>query len=205
MLNWLRNRLSPVKRDTPRWKELAEALETLWQDAFDPAFNKLANLRSIYTADKAGQLRKIEEYGGYYEQDMPEQSMPIYLSMRKLEMLQKETDIPIQSTINRLGIFGVQWIPLFALVADGEYGTKFYDGITEAVPDGSYLTSRGKLLVDQVFVTDIAIMPKLEQQVTELLPLHIVFDGVLFVAAISGDVFIAASLQSSEITTVYPE
>gem|GEM_PF-5702128 len=32
--NWLQNRLSPVKKDTDRWLELARVIETFWQENF---------------------------------------------------------------------------------------------------------------------------------------------------------------------------
>lgn len=207
MLNWLRNRLSPVKRATPRWRELAEALEEYWSGQFDPLYESLAALRSIYTADVTGQLRKIAEYGSYYEQDMSTEARPIYFAMRKLEMLQKETDVPMMSSIQRLGITGCSWQPLYAM-SNEVYGTRFLNPIRsswEADQQLLYLTSRGMLQVDFTLLNDATLLPKLEERVRKIKPLHIVYDGIFFTLGQENSVpVIAATIISAEVVTIYP-
>jgi hypothetical protein len=210
MLNWLIKRLSPVKRDTPRWCDLAASLEEFWDEQFTPSFENTANLRSIYTADEAGQLRKISEFGTYYEQDMPAENRPVYFGMRKLEMLQKDTDAPVRMMMQRMGLSDVEWLPLYAL-SDDLYGARFYTekdlvtlGITSPGQDspdvrrldgswkvgtvtpivlkraGSYLTSRARLGVNLTDFTNTSIIPLLKERIRRIKPLHIVFDGMRY-------------------------
>lgn len=210
MTNWLVNRLRPSHAKQIRWVELAEALQTVWYDLFDIPFNVLSNMRSIYTADEASQLRKIEEYGWYYEQDMPAVNRPIFFSMRKLEMLQKETDVPIMASIQRLGITGCWWEPLYAV--DGEaYGTRFLHSIdiraAQLDQADLYMTSRGVLMADYRMVNDITLLPQLEEIITNLKPLHIIFDktvGILSNQDAPAGPYIGCASISGECVSVYP-
>ena len=125
LVNWLKNRLSPVKRDAQRWQELSEAIEEFWVSRFDSEYQKTLDLRSIYTADDAGQIRMIAELGEYYELDVPAENRATVVSMRRPELYQKETDVPVRMMMQRMGISGVEWLPLYGLAGD-LYGTKFY-------------------------------------------------------------------------------
>lgn len=207
MLNWLLKRLSPVKIDTPRWRELALALEEFWEIQFTPLYDALANLRSIYTADEAGQMRKIAEFGSYYEHDMPAVNRPIYFGMRKLEMLKKETDAPIQMALQRMDALGITWDPLYAMI-DQPYGSRFYslnelkllmgidpysnlkvdglwkldDGVRLSTLEdfGIFMTSRGMLQIDLSTFTNFALIPRVVERIKEVKPVDIVFEGVRY-------------------------
>lgn len=210
MTNWLVNRLRPAHAKQTRWVELAEALQEFWAELFDLQFDVLANMRSVYTADESSQLRKTEEYGWYYEQDMPAINRPIFFGMRKLEMLQKETDVPMMASIKRLGITGCWWEPLYA-VASEVYGTRFLHSIDirAAALDQSdlYLTSRGVLMVDYRMVNDEALLPKLEEIVRSVKPLHIIFEktvGILRNQDAPAGPYIGCASISGECVSVYP-
>jgi hypothetical protein len=205
MVNWLKKRLSPVKRDTAMWQELAEGIQEYWDTLFLSELVKAQNLRSVYSADGDGRRLIVAELGGYVEQDLLQENMPITVGVRKLEMHQKETDLLIRRTLQAAAVSGVQWLPLYALESDGAYGTKFYDGVIDLIPSGAYMTSRGKILIEQTLLNDPDKIEKLESQVVKLKPLHIVYDGILFVSAVTGDLFEGTSYQSSETTTVYPD
>lgn len=127
MINWLKNRLSPNKNKSERWLELSEALEQTWEDQFSVPFDAVATLRSIYTADEAGQRRKLAEYGKRYEKYLDPQNLAVTLALRKMEMLQKDTALPTELLILRvLGSKAINPIkPLYALSEDN-YGQSFY-------------------------------------------------------------------------------
>ena len=127
MMNWLKNRLSPNKNKSERWLELSEALEQTWEDQFSVPFDAVATLRSIYTADEAGQRRKLAEYGKRYEKYLDTNYLGVTLAMRKLEMLQKDTALPSELMVLRvLGSAALNPIrPLYAL-SEQTYGSHFY-------------------------------------------------------------------------------
>lgn len=127
MINWLKNRLSPNKNKSERWVELSEALEQTWEEQFTVPFDAVATLRSIYTADEAGQRRKLAEYGKRYEKYLDPQNIAVTLAMRKTEMLQKDTALPSELMVLRvLGSKAINPIkPLYALSEDN-YGQSFY-------------------------------------------------------------------------------
>jgi hypothetical protein len=126
MIGWLTKRLSPVKRDTPRWQQFAEAVQEFWAELFDPEIEKARNSRSIYTADSDGQLQILRELGGYYENDLPEENLPIACAIRKYEIHQKETNIPFLASMARAcPEISVEWVPLYAPTWT-RYGVKFY-------------------------------------------------------------------------------
>jgi len=210
MTNWLIDRLRPSHKKQPRWVELAEALQTFWSDLFDLQFNVLANMRSIYTADEASQLRKIGEYGWYYEQNMPAISRPIFFGMRKLEMLQKETDIPMMASIQRLGITGCWWEPLYAL--DNEvYGTRFLHSLDidhiKPSPANMYMTSRGALMINYYHLNNQNLLPALEQLVRNIKPLHIIFEktvGVLDPGGPLNGTYFGLATVGGECISIYP-
>lgn len=236
--DYLVKRLRPSHGKQSRWVELARALQEYWQYLFNIHFDELASTRSIYTATKAGQLRKIEEYGWYYEQDMPDSSRPVFLGMRRLEMLQKETDVPMMASIQRLGVTGCWWEPLLAVDSEA-YGTRFIHSIDREKeyfdPDSLYLTSRGALMINPYKVNDLSLLPKTEQIISEVKPLHIIYDKTVAIldpekptgpfigcAAVCGEgitvyplnvpevslqsvAFAAAGTQVSEKTSVYPK
>jgi len=186
MIDWLKKRLSPVKKDTSRWTELAEAIQEFVEANFDPSFDRLTNARSIYTAESDDQLKILVELGGYFESDMPEANRPILVSQRKMELMQKETDVPLRATIQRLGI-DVEWKPLYMLPG-AVYGDAFYteDQLGALSADECLLTSRGCLSID------ISADPISDAEATlaivrcmQVLPLHIVFDRFRYYAQIA--------------------
>lgn len=113
MIDWLKKRLSPVKKDSSRWKELAEAIQEFWAENFDPDYDVLAGLRSIYTADATNQRRIVAEMGHYFEDGISDENLPVSVAMRKMELHQKETNVPLVRSMSRIG-FVAEWAPLYA-------------------------------------------------------------------------------------------
>ncbi len=124
MIDWLKKRLSPVKKNSLRWKELAEAIQAFWAQYFDPEYDVLAGLRSIYTADDTNQKRIAVEMGHYFEDGISDENIPASVSTRKMELHQKETNVPLVRSMARIGLVA-EWAPLYA--PRGEiYGAAFY-------------------------------------------------------------------------------
>jgi len=106
MLDWMVKRLTPAKREVARWRDLGAALQTFWETLFDPELDKIRRMNSIYTADLDGQRRIVADLGDYFEPDQADISIPISVAMRKLELAMKDTDYPIRSAIQRIGLEG---------------------------------------------------------------------------------------------------
>jgi hypothetical protein len=209
MINWLKKRLSPVKKDSSRWKELAEAIQEFWAENFDPDYDVIANLRSIYTADSTNQKKLLVEIGPYFEDGIAEENIPVSTAMRKMELHQKETDIPLVRAMVRLGVVA-EWKPLYVL-PDADYGDAFYTNDQVAVlgesVDNCLLTSRGVLVIDMSSVPISEDTANLAvRRCRSLLPLHIVFDRCRLYASLSCNNMpkIAIGEMSSETTTVNP-
>jgi hypothetical protein len=196
MIDWLKKRLSPVKSDTPRWQHFAEALQEFWEENFDPEIERLRNLRSLYTADEAGQRKIVDEMGRYFEDGIPSANIPMTVARQQVELFQKHTITPLENAWRRLGIENAEWRPLYAHVAD-TYGDKFYletdnvlhylDGTWTLDQDppifltqGSYMTCRGVIEIDLDLLEDFEGMDLLRRRVNQVKPLHIVFDGIRY-------------------------
>jgi len=217
MIDWLKKRLSPIKDRTPRWVQLAEAIQEYWGELFDPELKKAKNLRSIYTADKDGALRILRELGWYYEVDLDQDNRPLAVAHRKVELLLKDTEIPLLSTIRRAcpGI-EIEWKPLYARMGK-KYGTEFLIDfevdpawITNVIPsldgswqlssiapsplkEGVFLTSRAVLSANMASLEDPTWIEKVRHRAHQVRPLHIVFDGFHFYAFI--EVFMPISVH----------
>lgn len=123
---WLQSRLSPVKRDTDRWQQLAEAIERYYAENFDDLSGRLDSLKSIFTAGKADQLAILYELGKYYDIDLPDDNLPLAVIQRRMELFQKDTLVPLTESLRR-SCQGVsfEWLPLWSL-SQASYGSKFY-------------------------------------------------------------------------------
>ena len=106
MQDWLVKRLTPAKRTVSRWTEFGSVIQTFWETLFDPEFDRISRMSSIYTADADGQRRIIADLGDYFEPDQADISIPISVAMRKLELAMKDTDYPIMAAIRRIGLEG---------------------------------------------------------------------------------------------------
>ncbi len=208
--NWLQNRLSPVKKDTDRWLELARVIETFWQENFDATADRLDGFKSVFTASRADQLAILSELGKYYDIDLPDDNIPLAVIQRRMELFQKDTLVPLTESLKRAcpGIY-TKWRPLYA-ISKRPYGDSFYTqkdlerygwwpNVVTHTLDGSwniitpntvlvvsgdqqlYMTSRGKHYVDE---TNIDEPENLESTIRDRIlltkPLHIVFEGIIW-------------------------
>ena len=195
MIDWLKKRLSPVKKDSPRWAELAESIQEFWAENFDPNYDVLAGLRSIYTADIANQRFLVAEMGNYFEDEMPDGNIPACVSMRQMELQQKETDVPLVRAMMRLGVVA-EWKPLYAPVSE-LYGSGGYFLADDLSPYGEYfLISRGRLAIDMADTKTFAKISLVRRRVRSVKPLHIVFDGLIY--NLRQDVYAGIALRNGK-------
>jgi len=216
--NWLQNRLSPVKRDTDRWVELAQAIETFWQENFDGSSERLDSLKSIFLASRDDQLLILSELGKYYDIDLPDSNIPLAVIQRRMELFQKDTLVPLTESLKRAcpGI-RTEWRPLFArhdkdysdrefytqaeLIRNGHEswlsnaparldGSWVVSSVTDVILDTHcYMISRGKVLIDESNIDNPeTIESTIRERLTLILPLHIVFEGVIWYLSVELDV-----------------
>jgi len=219
MIDWLKKRLSGSQKESDRYIELAEAIQEFWEGHFDPEIEKIINLRSIYAADIEGQKEIVSELGGYYEYDLPDKNIPISVAFRKLELLQKDTEIPLVAPLKRLGV-DAEWKPLYARRGEA-YGTAFYttdeiepawldgsvlplDGswqVSATTPwelaDGVFLTSRGRLNVNLATLSSQSLLDTVRDRIQDIKPLHIVFEGFSYHVAF--EVFVSFRTETESI------
>lgn len=207
--DWLKKRLSPVKDQQARWIGLSEAVQTLWESEFDPAFNTLSNIRSAYTASPEDLKRRIRELGDFFQPDMPTQyDQPLSLAWKKSELQGKDTEFIIQSVLRRnFSNLSVEWIPVYADTSK-PYGEGF-------VPEPDlqdyekelfyFLTSRGMMSTDLGYINSIGMtkadfLNAAEPLIYKYKPEHIVYFGPMFYInlPINCPVFPATCTCSSE-------
>lgn len=194
MKDWLVKRLTPRKQKEDRWLGLAESIQTIWEQDFDPRLVRLEALRSYFSADDADLALKLREMGDYFAADMPQtKDRPIAVAWRRLELEYKDLELIITSVFRRhYSDLPVTWFPLFAPL-DEPYGTRFIpaDGPwpekKNVPPEGMFLTSRGLLGTDHAHLLSLGLTKQtfLDKALPLLLrakPLHIVFDGALWYA-----------------------
>jgi hypothetical protein len=189
MLDWLVKRLSPAQKESERYVELAESLQQYWEDNFDPEFDKLQRLRSIYTASPDDLARKIAELGERFTPDNPtEYDQPLALAWRLSEIERKETAFVLINAFRRnFGNLDTQWIALWA-PKGSEYGETFR--LETDLKDWQkellyFQTSRGKLRSDlgqihAIGMTKADFLTAAEKIIGKTKPAHIVYDGPIF-------------------------
>ncbi len=191
--DWLKKRLSPAKRDEPRWIELAEALQSMWETYFDPAYSAMLDMRSIYTASPNDLKRRIREMGEYFSPDYPtEFDQPLAVAWRKSELERKSTEYILSSTFKRnFSGLAIDWVPLYAKKSE-PYGAAWYqESEIEGDASSYYLTSRGKVRVDLAIIytekdyTKGEFKAVVDRLVRRLKPLHIVYQGLHFTATVN--------------------
>ena len=209
MIDWLKKRLSPVKRDTPRWMQLAEAMQEFWEENFDPDLDRMKRAKSIYTADPVDLQREIGELGDFFQALPKAEDLAIAVAWRKLELLFKDTEFIITSTFSRkfLGL-DVVWMPLWAKKTDA-YGDAFYP--EDEVPDFSdyYLTSRGRLKadIDEMTARGISIddfVAHVDARMDTIKPLHIIYEKVVYDRTRTNPLYLGVGQFFSTTYTIQP-
>ena len=209
MDDWLKKRLTPVKKDTPRWQQFAESIQDLWQTCFDPDLDRVKRANSIYTADTVDLQREIGELGDFFQALPKEEDMAIAVAWRKLELLFKDREFIITSTFARkFSGLPVSWVPLWAKKSD-DYGDEFYreDEISDF--DDYYMTSRGLLAVDLAEmtarrITITAFVDHVVSRIDTIKPLHIIYDRTVFERTKSVPLYLGIAKFFSTTYTINP-
>lgn len=192
MKDWLIKRLTPRKKQEERWTGLAEGLQKVWEEEFDPYLSRLENLRSYFLADDADLAAKLREMGDYFTADTPcAKDKPITVAWRRLELEYKDLELILMSVFRRhYSDLPVDWFPLFAPIAQ-VYGVSFtpaegpWPTKKNSPPEGMFLTSRGLLGIDMGHLFSIGLTKQVFMETALPLlkrtkPLHIVYDGALW-------------------------
>lgn len=209
MIDWLKKRLTPVKKDTPRWMQFAEAIQELWEENFDPDLDRMKRAKSIYTADTVDLQREIGELGDFFQALPKAEDLAIAVAWRKLELLYKDTEFIIVSTFARkfLGL-EVTWMPLWAKKSE-DYGDAFYPEDEISDFSGYHMTSRGRLNVniDDMTARRISIadfQDHVDARMDTIKPLHIIYDGAVYNRTRTVGFSIGIAPFFSTTYTIYP-
>jgi len=195
--NWLKDRLTQAKANSPLWAAFADALQTIWGEEVEGTLTRISERKNFFTMDPEDVETRISEYGRFFtitEKDATRK--PMLLTQRLDEVHFKGTDRPLEQTFWReFGEMPVTWEGLYAPVnLDAfPYGSVFITeadvAVSEAIYGEFFLTSRGMILIN---LNDLAtrygrmdkdeaverLLKDFDRIVAPLLPLHIVFDGV---------------------------
>lgn len=208
MSNWLTNQLTSAKQDSGMWAGLADILQSVVTSHVDPMLDRVRNRKSIFTMNAEDLDTRVAELGSFFTiRSSDASSVPMLLLQRLDEIHFKGSLRPITQTFYReFNGIPITWQPLYAPVdiATYPYGTVLISEETlDSIGDNygeMFLTSRGVasialndlgMLIEkdttgtltQESVTNEAL-EKFKQVVKPLLPLHIVFDGMLLYVSV---------------------
>ncbi|ECY9680115.1 TPA: phage tail protein [Escherichia coli] len=198
-VNWLKERLTKAKQDSQLWSAFIGAMEDVWNETVEPVLTRISNRKSFFTMASEDMDTRIAEYGRFFvitENDKARR--PMLLAQRLDEVHFKGTVRPIEQTFWReFGTIPVTWEPLYA-PADIEkhpygsyFATKAEFPTAQAQFGEFFLTSRGLVVVNQNKLYQVygsldkdgavkKLLSDFDTVIAQLLPLHIVFDGVSF-------------------------
>ncbi|ELO3132909.1 phage tail protein [Escherichia coli] len=198
-VNWLKERLTKAKQDSQLWSAFIGAMEDVWNETVEPVLTRISNRKSFFTMASEDMDTRIAEYGRFFvitENDKARR--PMLLAQRLDEVHFKGTERPIEQTFWReFGTIPVTWEPLYA-PADIEkhpygsyFATKAEFPTAQAQFGEFFLTSRGLVVVNQNKLYQVygsldkdgavkKLLSDFDTVIAQLLPLHIVFDGVSF-------------------------
>ena len=189
----LAKKASPPEKDfEDRWTSLAECIQALWEEYFDPSLQRLENLRSYFRAHDDDLAKKLREMGDYFAADMPRtKDKPIAVAWRKLELEYKRTLSLFCPPFSRrhYADLPVTWFPLFAPV-DEAYGSpvsclRKARGRKEKHSPKDGFDLAGRLSTDFGHLLSIGLnkeeyMKKALPLLLRTKPLHIVLGGFLW-------------------------
>lgn len=219
--DWLKNRLTEAKSDSPLWAAFADALQTLWGEVIEGTLTRISDRKSFFTMDPEDMETRISEYGRFFTiTEKNATRRPLLLTQRLDEVHFKGTGQPLEQTFWReFGEMPVTWEPLYAPVniEAFPYGSILVteEDISASTPlyGDFFLTSRGQILINLNELSarygrmdkDEAVerlLKDFDKIIAPLLPLHIVFDGVTLrlVVEFKPDYIEALLLQRIEVS-----
>lgn len=202
---WLRNLLTPDKRDSELYGPFADMLQDMFEKYVEPTLLRIQQRRSFFTMQPEDLAVRMSELGRFFRIiSRSESAKPMILQQRLDEIHYKGTQQPLMATIRReLNNLPATWAPLYAPIDQTKYpyGKYFTEASTLPVDVKTYgdffMTSRGKIKIplNDLYLryassnaANGADMQEMVRKLTEdfddvirpLIPLHIVFDGFLF-------------------------
>ncbi|EIW8203565.1 phage tail protein [Escherichia coli] len=203
--SWFNNRLTSAKQKSLLYKSLADLVQSMMDTFVDPWLERITNRKSIFSMSKEDLETRTNELGQFFTiRTSNSSSVPMLLQQRFDEIHFKGTERPINQTIYReFNGISVLWDPVYAPIDQVRfpYGTVLIpESQLESTGDAYgdvFLTSRGMISIpinnlaidnvtggiDQSALTE-DILKKFNQFVKPLLPLHIVFDGLMLYLSI---------------------
>ncbi|EFD0647292.1 phage tail protein [Escherichia coli] len=203
--SWFNNRLTSAKQKSLLYKSLADLVQSMMDTFVDPWLERITNRKSIFSMNKEDLEIRTNELGQFFTiRTSNSSSVPMLLQQRFDEIHFKGTERPINQTIYReFNGISVLWDPVYAPIDQVRfpYGTVLIpESQLESTGDAYgdvFLTSRGMISIpinnlaidnvtggiDQSALTE-DILKKFNQFVKPLLPLHIVFDGLMLYLSI---------------------
>lgn len=203
--SWFNNRLTSAKQKSLLYKSLADLVQSMMDTFVDPWLERITNRKSIFSMSKEDLETRTNELGQFFTiRTSNSSSVPMLLQQRFDEIHFKGTERPINQTIYReFNGISVLWDPVYAPIDQVRfpYGTVLIpESQLESTGDvygDVFLTSRGMISIpinnlaidnvtggiDQSALTE-DILKKFNQFVKPLLPLHIVFDGLMLYLSI---------------------
>lgn len=199
--NWLRDRLTASKRNSPMWVELADAVQEVFEKQVEPVIDRLRGVNSTFSMTDADLRTKVKELGSFFSisDRVDIDDWPLALMQRQDEIRLKKTDYPLESTISReFSGLQIEWRPLYAPMDQIAHPYGSYFATEEqlqyepAPADQWFLTARGVLYLPITELTKAFPNAKtvdeqtalfeeiLNRLITPMIPLHIVYDGTQY-------------------------
>jgi len=199
--NWLRDRLTAAKQNSPMWTELADSIQEIFEQQVEPLIDRLRGMSSTFAMTEEDLRKKVAELGSFFAiSDRVEiEDWPLALMQRQDEIRLKKTKYPMESAISReFSGLQIEWRPLYAPMdqINYPYGSYFATEAQleyETIPaDQWFLTARGVLYIPvtelvkvfpeaQSVDEQVALFEEtLTRLVTPMIPLHIVYDGTRY-------------------------
>ncbi|GAL07957.1 phage protein [Photobacterium aphoticum] len=123
MSNWIKNRLTKAKQESPLWSDLADSIQSVIGTHVETYLDRLKRRVSLFDADKEDLQVILTELGDFFALgDVEDDDIALTVMQRQDEIHQKRTIYPLTNTINReFGGMNVTWEPLYAPIDQVKY------------------------------------------------------------------------------------
>ena len=195
--HWLVSRLAGDKKESQRWIELSEALESFWDNNLHARVQGVADSRSIFTAEESDLQKLLKELGDFYDVNLQieNENKPLAIAWRRNEIHLKNTRLTIESIIKRnFSGLEVRWEALYAR-KDKDYSLDNLFSEQEVKDlgwniDDLFMTSRGRLWIHKSQFISLGLTKQdfrlaAQKEIAKIKPTHIVYDGEFLALEVS--------------------
>ncbi|MDX5979548.1 hypothetical protein [Vreelandella alkaliphila] len=191
-MGWLVDRLTPYKREQPRWHDLAVALETYWDTYNTPALERIEQMRSVFTAHNEDVEALLREAGVQFEVGLPiiDGNRAFAYAWRSYEIHRKDNAAVLGQVLSRdFSGLDVRWEPLLAPknkpYGHGEFLTLHDIELMGLDRHDYFRTYRGVVMANLPGIHSVgydteAFSAAVKRKVDVLRPAHVVHDGEYF-------------------------